>query len=70
MRCVIDGDNLSTNDVVELFKSKKNFSVCYSVENISKRNAHAKALREEEILFYSSYNILGDLLINYTDHPV
>ena len=25
MRCVIDGTNLSANDVVELFKSKKNF---------------------------------------------
>ena len=67
MRCVIDGNNLSTNDVVELFKTKKNFSVCYSVENISKRNIHTEVLRKEGIRFYPSYNFDGDLLISPSD---
>lgn len=67
MRRVIDGDVLSTNDVVELFKSEKNFSVCYSVENISKLNIHTKVLRKEGIRFYPSYNFLGDLIISPAD---
>ena len=67
MRCIIDGDNLSTNDVVELFKTKKNFSVCYSVENISKRNIHTEELRKEGVRFYPSYNCMGDLLISPSD---